>query len=383
MPYYPHGIILEPYRGKWTIKEKMGKIDILRIWSLPSSNKGKFRRILSYLSFSFLASLTALRHPRFDLIIASVPNIGTELAGIVVGRLKRSPVLLELRDLIPDNLTFMGVHQKSLFIRLLRGYYQLVYRWVDWIAVPGLQMVQSLVNRGVSPDRIMYLPHAADSSSMLAGQSNDIRQFYHLEGKFIVVYAGAFGKHHGIPDLLYAAKYLQKRSVDIHMVLVGTGSEWADMEQLHRQLSLENLTLTGPVNPAEVGKYLHIADLFIVSYYADATPDYAKGYFTTKVAEYLMAGRPVIAVEKDVTCGPELERIGAGASVLADNPEQLADMIFRYATDRELSASDGQRARQYALEHLDRRKVVQVFEQQLRYKMECRLKKGDRSQSKA
>lgn len=47
MPYYPLGRIFKPYRWKLLVKEKIEGIDVIRVWTIPAPNRGKFLRIIS------------------------------------------------------------------------------------------------------------------------------------------------------------------------------------------------------------------------------------------------------------------------------------------------------------------------------------------------
>ena len=89
MPYYPLGRVFKEYRGKLLIKEKIEGIDTIRVWSIPAPNKGVIHRIISQISFAIAALITALCLDKHDLIIASVPHIGTEASSVIAAFLKK------------------------------------------------------------------------------------------------------------------------------------------------------------------------------------------------------------------------------------------------------------------------------------------------------
>src|SRR3989344_154478 len=74
LPSYPTGILPPSYRGKIFTKEKDGKVTILRVWDLPTPNKGFVRRTLNHLVFAFTATIAALSVKPFDIVIVSSPN---------------------------------------------------------------------------------------------------------------------------------------------------------------------------------------------------------------------------------------------------------------------------------------------------------------------
>lgn len=361
MPNYPLGQIFKGYRGKLLVREKVDGISVIRIWSIPASNKGKILRIISYISFAIAASMSGIFICPHDLVISSVPNIGTEIAGVIISRFKKSKLLLELRDIIPDNLTFIGIPKNSLLANVLFAYFQLIYKRVDLIAVPGENMVAVLEQRGVSPNCILLWPHAADSEQLTAGGGWQVRQRFNLHNKFIVLYAGSFSRYYDVPNMVAAALLLRERLPQVHLMLLGTGPTWDEVDHTIKKNFLNNVTVVGPVAPKKVYPYLQAADLFIHSYVCEPIPKYIQDSLTTKISEYLLIGRPVIAVESGPVCGNLLERIGAGFSVPAYQPEALADGIVFFATNQAETIRCGNRAKQYARTNLERKKIVEKF----------------------
>ena len=99
MPYFPLGKIFENYRRRLYMREQIEGVAVVRVWSLPVSNKGYFLRILSQLSFALAALMIGFFLKPRHLVIASVPYLATEMTGLLIARLKGCKVLLELRDL--------------------------------------------------------------------------------------------------------------------------------------------------------------------------------------------------------------------------------------------------------------------------------------------
>ncbi len=103
-PNYPTGIIPPEYHGKWFDRDTMDGFDILRVWVKASPNKGFKARMLSYVSFMFMAVFgAALKLPgRFDVVMATSPPLTVCVSGWLIAVLKRAKLVLEIRDLWPQ-----------------------------------------------------------------------------------------------------------------------------------------------------------------------------------------------------------------------------------------------------------------------------------------
>jgi len=354
----------------------MRGVDVLRLWSVPVSNRGFLRRTLSQVSFAAAAGAAGMLMRRYDLVIASVPNMATELAALLIGRLRRTDVLLELRDLIPDCLTFVGVRAEAPLARMLAGYFRFVYRHVDLIAVPSEPMARELPGRGVEADRILVLPHAADANVPHTDSARRIRDRFGLQDKFVVVYAGSFSRYYGVPNTVESVILLHQRMPDVHLLLLGAGQDSDAVDRAIADDPYHSVTRAGAVEPDEVGAYLQAADLCIAPLIGSRTDGPYASYLGTKVCEYLMSGRPLIAVETRPSLGKFLERIDAGAWASPGDPEALAEVIESFAADPARARKCGENARRFALENLQREKVVAEFERQLVRKLSDRGRKS-------
>ena len=52
-PNFPEGIVFEGYKNKILERSQINNIKVIRVWSYITKNKGFFKRILDYVSFSF------------------------------------------------------------------------------------------------------------------------------------------------------------------------------------------------------------------------------------------------------------------------------------------------------------------------------------------
>lgn len=350
---------------------------IVRVWSVPSPNHGIARRLASFASYALGSTTTALAGGPCDLVIASVPNPLTDLAGVVIGNVRGVPVLQELRDLFPDNLLATRLRVGRVGWRAIKSYYQWVFRRVDLIAVPCRGIAEALQLRGVPSERILLLPHADDPERLDAGQGQTIRGRLGLDGAFVALYAGSFSSQYAVSQFLPAAEHLRDRLPRLRLVLVGTGPDFPTVQQTIRDQGLHNVVLVGAVPPDEVCHYLQAADLFLASH--GLTSLAYGGCLHTKVCEYLMVGRAVVAVEPSPVLAPVLARIDAGCTIPPGKPRKLADAIAYFAEHPERAAECALNARRYARANLVRQSVVQAFEADLRSRLATLPARGRRA----
>ena len=119
-PDYPDGIIPEPYRGRILMKEKMGRIQLVRTFIFPTANKGFLKRVISFFSFMFSSILLGTwATKKRDVIIATSPPFSIGIAGYIISRMKRIPFIFEVRDIWPASVVQLGQIRNKLLIKIL------------------------------------------------------------------------------------------------------------------------------------------------------------------------------------------------------------------------------------------------------------------------
>jgi glycosyltransferase involved in cell wall biosynthesis len=366
MPNYPLGRVFAGYERRAFMREVWRGLNITRVWSVPTSNSGMIRRALSYLSFALFASVAGVLFTRrADLVIAAVPKPGTEFAGIVIARLRRAPLLLEMIDVLPENLPFIGISDRGFVGRVLARYYRIAYRLADLIAVLCESARDVIAEKGIDRDRIILWPNGADPDLLNSIAASEVRTRHGLQDKFVVVYAGSFSQYYNVPNIIDAARMLQSSNSHIHFLLLGTGPQWSQVRDEIAASNLSNVTLLGMVPWQELGGHLQAADAFLFSMIGEPiAPRPYHGILTAKACDYLLVGRPIICMDRGEILSPLLERISAGMHVPPVDPQALADAIVRYAADPKLTASAAAAAAAQGRSLL-RSVVTQKFAQQL------------------
>ncbi len=357
-PSYPTGILAATDRGRLFRRECRDGIEVLRLWSTPAASGVGAARIVSWTSFAFSTFLAGMFGDRPDIVIASVPNIGTDVAGLAIARARRAKFVLELRDLLPQSVLLTGMASSSAIFRLTKRIYAALYRRCDLIAVPFEAMIGALASgAGVETDRLLLMPHGVDADRFAHADGTGLRRSLGLVEKKIAMYAGSFSPHYDVPSLVDAAAELERHS-DMHMVLIGDGVERNRVVQLAR--GRPNMTIAPAVAPNEIASWLDMADLFIAPIRYLPECEYRPDR-TTKVCDYQSFGRPCLVVEDAPCIGPFIERIGAGTAVPWGRAKELAHAIEKVLLDADLQRQYGDAARRFAESELGRDATMSAF----------------------
>jgi glycosyltransferase involved in cell wall biosynthesis len=353
-PSYPLGRIYDAYRGKLWRRDSVAGVDVLRVWSLAAPNSGIVHRMLSFCTFALAAAVAGLRQGPVDVVIGSVPKPFTEFAAWLVARFRKATFVVELRDLLPDSLLIAGFSKTNLGYRLLDRYYRWLYRRVDIFAVASEWMTPQLRARSGDHIRTVHLPHSVDQATPHKPRAQ-LRAELGCEHRFLVTYAGSFSPYYRVPLIAAAAELLLQSQPAVSFLFIGTGADFAVVQDRVRLGRLHNVILLGGIEPQHVTQYLQASDLFVRPQFL---PDLTDG---TKIVEYLAAGKPIVNVCIHMGAKGQAENYGIGLSVSPESPTELADAIAFYANHPEQALLAGAGSANLVRGRLERGKVVAHF----------------------
>jgi glycosyltransferase involved in cell wall biosynthesis len=354
-PNYPDGVIQAPYRGRRLMTERLGDLRVVRTAIYPAPNRGVGRRLLNHLSFALSSIPASAKAGPADAVIVESPPLFAAVAGVAIAALKRAPVVLNVADLWPDAAIQFGALRRRRMIGAARALERFAYRHADLIAVPTPGLERVLRERGHAADRIVVVPHGVDPGRFT------IADRPRPAGRRIV-YAGTIGMGHAVGTLIEAARMLEERGAAYEFLIVGDGAERAELEALAQRLALRSVTFAGRLPRSELPALLASADVTIATQrdlplLADA--------LSTKVLEYMAAGRPVVAAAAGWTAQVTSDA-GAGIACAPEQPAALADAIAEVAGDPERGRAMGASGRRYVEANLTRRAAADRLNRALR-----------------
>lgn len=172
------------------------------------------------------------------------------------------------------------------------------------------------------------------------------------------LYLGSFASHQGLPTLLEAAaRALEQVEFLLELAGPSDGPERGQLERLIEKLELSGkVTLAPPVPHSELPRLLASVDLGLAPL-ADLEQTRAFGGPLSKVAEYLAAGRAILATELPST--RELVPASCAHFVPAGDAEAIAGELVLFSRDAKLRTRLGAAARQQAEQHGGSHRVLE------------------------
>lgn len=235
----------------------------------PYQRNSYARRALSWLRYLWQALAWLWRWPATTpLLLFSNPPLLPWL-GYLMRRLRGQRYAVMVHDVYPDCLVRLGIlSERHLVTRIWYRLNRSVYETADVVMTLSEGMAANL-ERQFDPARtnagcIEVIPPWGDTEVIrpLPKEENPFAIQHGQVGKLTVLYSGNLGLSHDLGTMVEAARRLQDRE-DIHFMIIGAGSRWAEMEKAARELP--NLTLL-PYQPEEVLPFsLATGDVAVIS----------------------------------------------------------------------------------------------------------------------
>ncbi len=340
-PNVPVGVVYDGYRNGWLQRETVQGVETIRVWTYLAANKGTVRRIANYVSYMLTAILAGLRVARPDVVIATSPQFFCGWAGVWVCRLRRLPLILEIRDLWPESIVTVGAMRKSVAVRLLERWERSMYRAARRVVTVGEGYREQLVARGVPSERIDVIPNGVDRAMFdRTTGGGGVRAEFGLGDAFVCAYVGTIGMGSGLEVVLRAARLLRDApGPDVVFLLVGDGAVREDLERRARSEGLSRVVFTGRLDKNRIPAVLAASDACLVHL---SRKELFRTVLPSKIFEASAMARPIVlGVEgfaADLVAGA-----GAGVCIEPENERELVEAVTRLAGDPERAAEMGRR----------------------------------------
>jgi colanic acid biosynthesis glycosyl transferase WcaI len=343
-PNFPAGKVFTGYKNHWRHHENMEGVDVWRVWSYLTPNKGIIKRLLSFLSFMVLVPWHGWRlrkkTGRPDVIIGTCPTLFAPLGAWLLAKILRVPFVFEVRDLWPESAVAVGMlRENSVGYRIFKCLANHLYNQAALIVPVGegyeAQILENypqaagkclIIPNGFRPD--LFVPEATTTKA---------RETLQLPAdKVIVLYIGTLGRSQKLETIFEAAKLLEKQE-NILFVIAGDGEEREYLEQLLQKNPQDNVKMMGAQPKNLVPVYYNACDIALSPL---RKSEVFKGRYPAKMFEVMAMAKPLILGGEGISCDL-LHTAQAGIAVEPENAPELASAILQLADNAALRQEMG------------------------------------------
>lgn len=263
-PNFPKGKIFDGYKNKWKQEENIDGIRVIRVWSYIAANKGFFKRIMDFISYAITAFFAGL-WIKTDVIIGTSPQFFTALSARMLSLFKRTPWIMEVRDLWPESIAAVGAMSKSsIAYKILEKIEHHLYRSAK-LVVPVTDAFKRYIDGIVhSPNKVVVHKNGVRLDKFEPMPKNvQLVNEYNLKDKFVLGYLGTHGMAHALDFILDCAKQIENNK--IHFILQGDGSEKERLVKRAKDENINNVLFLPFVSKAEIKNYISIIDVALVN----------------------------------------------------------------------------------------------------------------------
>ena len=300
IPNYPKGKFYEEYGLFAKHTEMIRGVKVTHLPIVPRGNDNKLMLLLNYLSFWMVGWGWMLFHAlwhQYDVVFCQqLSPVTMSSPAVLYKRLRRKPLYTWVLDLWPESLTAAGGVNNKHILNFFDHFVRNQYKHSDLILTSSKSFEQSILKYGDYQKKIVYYPQWSDGAPRASLSSFSLpKELEELaDGKnFIVMFAGSVGEAHGMECNMQAA-LKTKDYPNIKRVIVGDGRRLDWVCSFVKEHSLGSTILTLGRFPSEaMPLFFEKGDAMLVS--LTDSPLFNL-YSPAKIASYMAAGRPIIAV---------------------------------------------------------------------------------------
>jgi glycosyltransferase involved in cell wall biosynthesis len=293
--------------------ERHGAAAALGAWALPDAKAG-------WVPWAVSAGLRAAETCGIDAIYSTAPPHSSHLAGVLLQRMLRRPLVCDFRDAW-TRYTWAR-YPTALHARIDRRLERAVVQEADLVIAVNQAILDGLMASHPHPDQKKFtlVPHGFDPADFASPPEI-------TPGHFRIVHAGTFIRNRGPQPLLDALRILRERQPpmfeSIRVTFVGAHRH-CDVESVRRAGLDGMIAFTGYLPHRRSVEHLQGATALWLVMGPEETANVTPG----KMFEYLGARKPILA---SIPAGGEAAAIiaatSAGTVVDPGDPAALADTL--------------------------------------------------------
>ena len=297
---------------------------------------------------------------KFDMVMYSTPPITFEKVVNYFRKKHNCRTYLLLKDIFPQNAVDIEVIKKGGIIwRHFRNKEIRLYNMSDKIGCMSKGNVKYLLehNTYIDKDKVEVFPNAIMPIDRMGipDKNKGLLEKYNISKEAtLFVYGGNLGKPQGIDFLLEVIENFHKVE-NGHLLIVGSGTEYAKINQYIDELKPKNISLYDKLPKAEYDGLLEITDVGLI--FLDKR--FTIPNFPSRLTSYMEYSLPVLAATdintdlKDV-----LKESGCGLHCESGDINSFIENARKLSLDESLRKQMGSKGRKYLEENYHITKAV-------------------------
>lgn len=314
-----------------------------RIKRVPYLRHGdsKLGRFVDQFLSAVLSVPAGLAVPRPDVVVATAPSLPTLATGYVLARLRRVPLIVEMRDAWPDLAQDARVVEggvKTVVERVIR----FIQERADLVVAVTEGFAATLTERGVK--RVAVISNGVEAADIRPLEPPPLEPPPGQRERLIALYLGNHGESQRLDVVIRASAMVGDRML---LRLAGHGTKRAELMRLAAELGAP-VEFLPQVNRDEVRRLYQDADTCVISLRDDW-----KSFDTTvpsKTYEVLATGRHVTGIVRGEARKILLD--ARAGDVVPARPEAIA-ALWKDLADNRSRLAVGSHGRQWVLQHAD------------------------------
>ena len=302
--------------------------ELYRIKSKINKRHGSTKRLIE-LSREYIKIIKITKKNNPDVIHCQ--GINMMINGILLKKILKKPLVFDMRENYPA-LKWAArkkTHVLKIKVSLLKIFEKIACHYADKIIVVVKESKDRLVKIGVKEKKIFVIMNAENPENLTNKKINkdlqkDLKNRF--QNNFIIGYTGFFGYHRGIETAIKAMPIILEKIKNITLLLVGSGRNYKELEDLTTSLRLnEHVYFTGLVPHEDMQTYIQTCDVCIIPHVSN---EHTNSTIPNKLFQYMMMQKPQI-----VTDIKPLERIvektKCGLIIPSGDSKALADTVIK------------------------------------------------------
>jgi len=292
-PNFPKGKVFKGYTNKLYQKENIDGISVIRVWSYMAENNGFVKRIADYISYALTSFIFGL-FVKTDLIMATSPQFFTAISGSMLSFFKRTPWIMEVRDLWPDSIVAVGsMNKSSITFKILKKIEHCLYLSASKIVVVTDSFKKYLIKKHqIKAEKVGVFKNGIIINNFNKPKLNDLialKESLGLENKIIISYIGTHGLAHGLKFILESISKIS--NPNLHFLFIGDGAEKQNLIDYSNTLSSKNFTFLDSVTKSEIPLYIDLSDYSLVNLKKSVE---FKNVIPSKIFENIAMHKPIL-----------------------------------------------------------------------------------------